>query len=305
MTVAPTGRRVGAGVLERRYRWLLRAYPRAYRKGYEGELVAILLATAEPGRTVPSARESLALLLGGLRARVIGTTERPAWADDRLRSAGDYQAMMKYREKYGFGMFAKYVYPDDPQARAGSTSELVSSPRVQADLKLQRSMSETQRAQWVIANETCYSEAIKELTGRTVTGEQDLWRQMGEISKRFRAGEIDGDPELVRLARDYGDCLRDRGVRVTSLKPTEVEMSAPSHFEAGLGAAAQLRDSVKGGIYTPAFSAEEAAPHLAREVKAAIEDLECGKDFYAAHRPKDDEVSKKVSRELGVSEALL
>ncbi|MEU4540121.1 hypothetical protein AB0G15_35305 [Streptosporangium sp. NPDC023825] len=230
---------------------------------------------------------------------------RKTSADEELRSAGDYQAMLKYREKYGFGRFASYVHPDDPEVRAGSTGELVSSPRVQADLRLQRSMSETQRAQWVAANDTCYSDAIKELTGRTVTGEQDLWRQMGEISRRLRSAEIDGDPELVRLARDYGDCLRGRGVRVTSLKPTEIEMSAQSHFEAGLGAVAQRKDGVKGGVYTPAFSAQEAAPYLAREVKAAIEDLECGKDFYAAHRPKDNEVSEKVRRELGVSGELL
>lgn len=226
-------------------------------------------------------------------------------ADERLRSAGDYRAMLKYREKYGFGMFADYVRPDDPEVRAGSTGELVSSPRVQADLRLQRSMSETQRAQWIIANDACHSEAIKELTGRTVTGEQDLWRRMGEISRRLRAVEIDGDPALVRLARDYGDCLRSGGVRVASVKPTEIETSAQSHFEAGLGAVAQREDGVRDGVYTPAFSAEEAAPYLASEVKAAIEDLECGKDFYAAHRPKDNEVSEKVLRELGVSEELL
>ncbi|WP_329086004.1 hypothetical protein [Streptosporangium sp. NBC_01469] len=81
MTVAATDHRTRAEILERRYRWLLRAYPRAYRKGHGGELVAILLATAEPGRTAPSARESLALVIGGLRTRMIGTTERPGWAD--------------------------------------------------------------------------------------------------------------------------------------------------------------------------------------------------------------------------------
>ncbi|MDP9848949.1 hypothetical protein [Streptosporangium lutulentum] len=71
----------GAGVLERRYRRLLRGYPRDYRSGYGGELIATLLDTAEPGRTVPSARESFALVAGGLRTRVIHATERPAWVD--------------------------------------------------------------------------------------------------------------------------------------------------------------------------------------------------------------------------------
>ncbi|MFC7647709.1 hypothetical protein ACFQX6_49870 [Streptosporangium lutulentum] len=71
----------GAGVLERRYRRLLRGYPRDYRSGYGGELIATLLDTAEPGRTVPSARESFALVAAGLRTRVIHATERPAWVD--------------------------------------------------------------------------------------------------------------------------------------------------------------------------------------------------------------------------------
>lgn len=71
----------GAGVLERRYRRLLLCYPRAYRSGYGGELIATLLDTAEPGRTLPSARESFALVAGGLRTRVIHATERPAWVD--------------------------------------------------------------------------------------------------------------------------------------------------------------------------------------------------------------------------------
>ncbi|WP_329086006.1 hypothetical protein [Streptosporangium sp. NBC_01469] len=226
-------------------------------------------------------------------------------ADEELRSAGDYRAMMKYREKYGFGRFADYIYPDDPELRAGSMRKLMASSRVQADMRLQGSMSETQRAQWAVANDTCYSETIKELTGRTFTDEHALRLRMDEISTRLRSSEIDGDPELVRLARDYGSCLRDRGVRVFSLKPTEIEMSAQSHFVVGLEAVAQRDDSIRAGVYIPAFSAEEAAPYLAREVQAAIEDLECGRDFYAAHRPKDDEVSEKVLRELGVSKELL
>ncbi|WP_440100641.1 hypothetical protein [Streptosporangium sp. H16] len=85
MTVAASGRRTGTGTLEWWYRWLLGAYPRSYRKGHGDELVATLLATAEPGRAVPSARESLALVLGGLRTRMIGTTEPAVPRSERRR----------------------------------------------------------------------------------------------------------------------------------------------------------------------------------------------------------------------------
>ncbi|MDW5328379.1 hypothetical protein [Plantactinospora sp. KLBMP9567] len=55
--------------LERRYRWLLRAYPRAYRQYRADEMLETLLAAGETDRRHPNLRESLALLMGGLRAR--------------------------------------------------------------------------------------------------------------------------------------------------------------------------------------------------------------------------------------------
>ncbi|MEH0937896.1 hypothetical protein [Micromonospora psammae] len=55
--------------LERRYRWLLRAYPRAYRQYRADEMLETLLATADDERRRPSLREAAALVVGGLRAR--------------------------------------------------------------------------------------------------------------------------------------------------------------------------------------------------------------------------------------------
>ncbi|MGV9807694.1 hypothetical protein [Micromonospora chersina] len=54
--------------LERRYRWLLRAYPRAYRQYRADEMLETLLATADDTRR-PNLREAAALVVGGLRAR--------------------------------------------------------------------------------------------------------------------------------------------------------------------------------------------------------------------------------------------
>ncbi|GAA4569606.1 hypothetical protein GCM10023176_26570 [Micromonospora coerulea] len=71
--------------LERRYRWLLRAYPRAYRQYRADEMLETLLATAEDERR-PNLREAAALVVGGLRART---------GVDRLgsRSALGYSAL--------------------------------------------------------------------------------------------------------------------------------------------------------------------------------------------------------------------
>lgn len=70
-----------AGVLERRYRRLLVAYPRGYRAEFGAELLATLLATSEPGRRVPAFGEAVALVRGGLRARIAAAAAGEAWTD--------------------------------------------------------------------------------------------------------------------------------------------------------------------------------------------------------------------------------
>lgn len=66
-------------VLERRYRRLLLAYPRAYRRAHGDELLDVLLESAEPDRRVPEGREALGLLTGGLRSRLIHQATGSPW----------------------------------------------------------------------------------------------------------------------------------------------------------------------------------------------------------------------------------
>ena len=55
--------------LERRCRWLLRAYPGWYRRGRGEEMLGTLLEASPPGRSWPSFRDARALIIGGLRVR--------------------------------------------------------------------------------------------------------------------------------------------------------------------------------------------------------------------------------------------
>ncbi len=55
--------------LERRCRWLLRAYPAWYRRDRAGEMLGTLLEASGPGRCWPSLRDARALVTGGLRVR--------------------------------------------------------------------------------------------------------------------------------------------------------------------------------------------------------------------------------------------
>ncbi len=70
--------------MERRCRWLLRAYPVEYRSGRGDEMLGTLLDTAAPGRCRPSARESASLIVGGIRARGARNASLPALASLRL-----------------------------------------------------------------------------------------------------------------------------------------------------------------------------------------------------------------------------
>jgi hypothetical protein len=58
-----------SGRLVRRARWLLRAYPAAYRAERGEEIIGTLLEAVPPGREWPPAREAVALVAAGLRAR--------------------------------------------------------------------------------------------------------------------------------------------------------------------------------------------------------------------------------------------
>ena len=55
--------------LERRCRWLLRAYPAWYRRDRAAEMLGTLLEASGPGQSWPSLRDARALITGGLRAR--------------------------------------------------------------------------------------------------------------------------------------------------------------------------------------------------------------------------------------------
>ncbi len=69
--------------LERRYRRLLRIYPKVYREWHGEELIGTLMAASGPHARRPPLREVLALIAGGFAARARNARARgvPWWAD--------------------------------------------------------------------------------------------------------------------------------------------------------------------------------------------------------------------------------
>ncbi|MDG4824762.1 hypothetical protein O7635_23170 [Asanoa sp. WMMD1127] len=66
-----------ADMLEARYRRLLRAYPKRYRRERGAEMIGTLMEAAGDGQRRPTVREATALVLRGLQARA-GTHDLPA-----------------------------------------------------------------------------------------------------------------------------------------------------------------------------------------------------------------------------------
>jgi hypothetical protein len=56
--------------LERAYRWLVKCYPRSFRRENEEEIVTVLLATASDGQRRPGIAESADLIRGAIRMRM-------------------------------------------------------------------------------------------------------------------------------------------------------------------------------------------------------------------------------------------
>jgi len=70
--------------LEDRYRRLLRSYPADHRRSHEDEMLGVLLAAAEPGRTRPAPRDAFDLVRGGLGVRLRrapGALAQAGWRD--------------------------------------------------------------------------------------------------------------------------------------------------------------------------------------------------------------------------------
>jgi hypothetical protein len=62
--------------IEQRSRWLLRAYPAAYRRDRGDEIIATLLEATPDGRAWPRLRDARALAVGGLKARAAQNRQR-------------------------------------------------------------------------------------------------------------------------------------------------------------------------------------------------------------------------------------
>ncbi|MFI7416649.1 hypothetical protein [Nonomuraea sp. NPDC049684] len=209
---------------------------------------------------------------------------------EQERLAGDLKALRAYRAKYGFGVWSVNVYPKD---------EVVNP--VQQDNpnnKLLMSLSAGELKKWRAADESCFSRAVKEVLGKTVTSQDDYGDQLEEAVRKSLS-VLDQDKELVQLGKQFAACL---GVNQTE----PAELDGLSHAKIVRQASDVAKKAWKGElpkgktvIFRPNLKPAQARPYLDKEIKAALKDLECGKDFYPAYSPKAMEITSGVYREFG------
>jgi hypothetical protein len=98
--------------LERHCQLLLRAYPAAYRQVRGEEIIGTLLDATPPGRSWPRPRDSMGLILGGLRARAAYNRQLTTGANLRTALLAGITGYLAYTAGavVGFYVRAELVY---------------------------------------------------------------------------------------------------------------------------------------------------------------------------------------------------
>lgn len=213
---------------------------------------------------------------------------------ERDRLAGDLEALRAYRTKYGFGVWSPNVYPKDKVVNPVQHEN--------PNNKMLMSLSAGQLKKWRAADDSCFSQAVKQVLGKTVTSQDDFYDQL-EAAVLKSLSVLDQDKQLVQLGKQFATCLG-----VSRTEPTALD--GLSHTKIVRQASDVAKKAWKGElpkgetvIFRPNLKPAQARPYLDKEIKAALKDLECGKDFYPAYSPKAMEITSRVYQEFGRDDA--
>ncbi|WP_157570454.1 hypothetical protein [Microtetraspora malaysiensis] len=208
---------------------------------------------------------------------------------------GTYEAMRTYRQKYGFGVFAQLVYPKDPLT--GSMESARDASAGDPNEAITQKLNESQLGAYLEAMGGCYAKAAKQVLHKEAGSELEAVGLLQGARDDLEEAEINGDPELVGLVPGFADCLATKGQRVPpAILPTAMAKRGNDAFWDQMKA---LGDKESKGRPLPDFTPAQARPYLDREIKAALEDLECGKEFYTRFAPKRASIDARVWAEYG------
>ncbi|MEW9533521.1 hypothetical protein [Microbispora sp. NPDC049125] len=229
--------------------------------------------------------------------------------EESRRDRGEHAALRAFRARYGYGAYALYVYPQ----RFGNPMVKPARPGpVDPNLSIQSALSPTQLTAYRTADDACYAQAVKKILGRDVASAMDHFRQAEDLAQR-RTVQLDADPTLARLAGAMAGCMRAKGYAIGSSTPSAMDQRGPARFQAQItemGRADDISDDPlkaqgpgadgRYQVYQPMLSPEQARPYLTAEIADALDDLECGADFYRVYTPRVIELRGRAYAEFGL-----
>ncbi|MEU1302654.1 hypothetical protein [Streptomyces shenzhenensis] len=223
-----------------------------------------------------------------MKKRGFTYTPNPGFTSNEANSSidgADYELARKYRQKYGFGIHSRAVYPNDPAAPGPVELSDPNKPYRDslpgAQQKAYDKALGTQGAARVDgtyegpSKGSCSAEAELKVYGPAKSAAEQEQENAKRSERDRQAGQaLNGDQQLVSLAQEYASCLRKAGIAVTTTQPTSIGDTVKFQVSAQVPPDAQP------------LSKQEAMPKLTREIDLALKDLECGKEFRAAYWPK-------------------
>ncbi|MFI6296120.1 hypothetical protein ACIBEJ_31310 [Nonomuraea sp. NPDC050790] len=224
---------------------------------------------------------------------VQGREPVPPTEAERALADGEYAPLLAERSKNGFRLFARFVFP--AETGPGGVAAYSEHPN-NATI---RALSRTQAQAYFEAQASCHAWSAQTALGKKVTGLEDLDRQREAAVRAAQEHTFDDDPWLVAKARDYAACLRAKGRPVTDQRPSQITGQARKPFSEQLWELGRRQWPRIVGNVMPDLTRAEAAPYFAEERRAALDDLECGKDFNPVYLPRANAVEARVNREWG------
>jgi len=210
------------------------------------------------------------------------TFEKPS--DNQLGkdpSLVPYDALKKFRSKYGFGHFAADVYPHD---RNVAPEPLKPNPntaiRDALDETGKKAYDEAFDGGYVAMKQggsfdrakhdaSCSGKVSLEVYGPEKPADPAAAAKAAQVQQEYQ-----NDPDLLQAAQGYANCLRGLGYEVGAVKPGVIDWAVEQ-------AALNLYSAAQGA------NLQQGLDH---EIKMALDDLECGKDYRVVAAPKVAEV---------------
>ncbi|SMD25990.1 hypothetical protein [Kibdelosporangium aridum] len=179
-----------------------------------------------------------------------------------------YEDLKTFRQKYGFGVYAADVYPQDPNVAPRQPATTPNpNDAVKAGLDPAAKEAYNKALHGVgKGNGGCVNDSMKAVFGDTPADDAAKQAQSRQTQSAFES-----DPGVVQAANAYAACLGSRGHKLSSTKPGMIEKSLHQALVTARG---------QGNL-----TGDAARTALDNEIHQAMDDLECGKDYFVAAKP--------------------